>query len=95
MPILAIFSEEHRRKTNEFRHAYTHRLPTQEILGHSTFVRRTKNTNNKGITYEFGHLPPMDINSMASELNEEYKLSLDAFKNFKLLVAEQIAAIKG
>lgn len=37
----------------------------------------------------------MDINSMASELNEEYKLSLDAFKNFKLLVAEQIAAIKG
>ena len=92
--ISAIFSDEHRQKTNEFRHKYNHQLPTQVIIWHSTFVRRSRKIKPKRVTYDFGHFPPINISLLADEMVQEFKLSLSAFKSYKLLVAQQITAIK-
>ncbi len=34
-----LFSRDHQNNTDEFRHKFTHRVPTQVVLGHSAFVR--------------------------------------------------------
>jgi hypothetical protein len=68
-------------------------VPTQVVLGHATFVRRGEDVKGRGVKYEFGDRPPIDIRVLADELGGEFHRSLTAFQDFKPLVAEQIEAI--
>jgi hypothetical protein len=90
----AIFSDQHQRDTDQFRDKFTHRVPTQVVLGHSTFVRRGKDLKGRGVEYEFGHRPPINIKLLGNELVGEFHRSLVAFQDFKMLVAEQSEAIR-
>jgi hypothetical protein len=90
----AIFSEQHRRNTDEFRHKSTHRVPTQVVLGHAGLVRRGRDVKGHGVKYEFGDRTPINISVLADELSGEFRRSLAAFQDFKMLVAEQSEAIR-
>jgi hypothetical protein len=92
--VVTIFSEKHRLNTDDFRHKHTHRVPTQVVLGHAGLVRRGKDTKGRGVKYEFGDRPPIDISVLADELSTEFHRSLAAFRDFKLVVAEQVEEIK-
>jgi hypothetical protein len=89
-----IFSKEHRNNTDEFRHKFTHRVPTQVILGHSLFVRRHRDKAASHTTYEFGDKAPIDIKASADELKQVFLHCIVAFDDFKALIAEQVASIK-
>jgi len=89
-----IFSRGHQSNTDEFRHKFTHRVPTQVVLGHSAFVRRSKNNGVSKLKYEFGDRPPINIKILADELACEFRRCIIAFDDFKALVAEQVELIK-
>jgi hypothetical protein len=91
--ISRLYSPDHQSKTSHFRREYTHRLPTQAVLGYTTFVRRKTDSRNKRKVYEFGHAPPIELNRLSEEILREFKLSLIAFQHFKIMVNEQIARI--
>lgn len=92
--VAKLFSSDHQSNTDEFRHKFTHRAPTQVILGHSAFVRRSKNKITSQLIYEFGDRPPLNVKLLADELAQEFSRCIVAFDDFKTLIAEQVELIK-
>jgi hypothetical protein len=91
-----LFSETHKSKTNNYRNKYHHRFPPQELAGYSGFVHREidKTKTKQSVKYIFGALPPTDLSKLGSELLDEFARGLSALDQFKLLVTEQLEAIK-
>jgi hypothetical protein len=90
--ISRIYSEGHRVGTEEFRDKLNHRMPDPVLIGHSIFIRRRK--TNSGHSYAFGDAPPIDLNEIATELDSEFGFCLSALDRFKVLVREQVSAIR-
>jgi hypothetical protein len=81
-----------RGKILESRNKYVHRVPFQEIIGHTWFFERK--VNKDGVTYDFGERPPIELAQLADELKVEFLLALQAHNEFKALVGAQLAAMR-
>ena len=92
LPLDEILRRLCRGKMFEDRNKYVHRVPSQEIIGHTWFLDREIDRN--GVTYTFGDRPPLDVTLFADELRVEFDLALQAHERFKDLVREQLAALQ-
>ena len=89
--ISGLFDKNHEAKTNEFRHSFNHRMPSQQIIGYSAFVRRV--IKEKGVQYDFGQYPPLNLFMVSHELNSQFINQLKVMEAFKALVFEQLKVI--
>lgn len=78
--------------SSDFRHAYNHRVPSRLVLGMTSMVTRTRQSDGR-IRYGFGGEAPLELPAIAALLEIERDHCYRAFDAFQALVHEHIDAI--
>jgi len=81
---------EFEKTTSNFRHRSQHRYRLRFDTGLTPIVERTP--SEKGITYKFGCVPPLDVEKLIPQLYDQHQRAVDVFLAYWKLVNELCAA---
>jgi hypothetical protein len=87
--------KNYQKATHDFRNSYNHRFSPRVVVGVTSRVTRTVNTQTKRVIYGLGELQPLSLELVTDLLTAQCRNCYAAFGSFQNLIREHEECITG